>query len=66
MKRIFEMSADEIVTQFILDRGSDPKDPKLRNDYPITTVLKAKDGDFRALVELLRIGTFRTPGREFH
>ncbi len=56
MKRIFEMDSEEIVTRFLEDRGVDATDPKLRSEYDISLVERAKKGDPKAVIELLKIG----------
>ncbi len=56
MKRIFEMDSEEIVNQFLLDRGISVDDEKARKEYDRSLVEKAKKGDSKAVIELLKIG----------
>lgn len=57
MKRMKDMDTKEIIDRLIEDRGLNPKDRKLRREYPVELVLKAKRGDTKTLTELLKIGT---------
>lgn len=53
---ILEMSTEEIVTKFIVERGLDPTDEKIRKRYSPDLIKRFKSGDVSALVEIMRIG----------
>ncbi len=55
-KCIHEMTAEEIVTRFIQDRGLNPAEEKLRAEYPPDLVERARKGDGNAIMKLLAVG----------
>ncbi len=59
MKRITEMSPEEIITNFLQERGADVDDPKLRAQYPLGLVERARQGDHSAVIALLKVGDHR-------
>ncbi len=54
--KISEMDCEQIITRFLEDRGVDATDPKLRGEYDLSFVEKARRGDPKAVIELLKIG----------
>ncbi len=59
MKTITEMTPEEIITNFLQERGADVDDPKLRAEYPPDLLEKARQGDHGALISLLKVGHHR-------
>jgi len=64
MKKLSDMTIDEIIDNALQERGIDPRSEEHRKEYPVELIRAVQRDDIRALIELLKIGVHYTPARK--
>lgn len=59
MKRLEDMTYEEIVKAAIEERGLDPENKDLWKQYPLSLIERVRKGDLKALKDFIRIAPRR-------